>query len=431
MNRNPHCYSVIPAVRVTARVMPEVRLFSETANAARIGVEKDGAEVKKYVFALQPSVIRCERIDLSMVAGDICLTFDFLLGEEVVHSERYAYQVVDTSLPSTTLLDGCWVSIYHWSESEGLYFNKALRAMKDEDFREHVRSMKPVGINGVVLENVFDNHAAYAGRHTMEKTGYTGKALYPSKLYKDSMGLLAEDPVEAVLSAADEEGMHVLVGVGLYAWRDFSPAALAWHKDVVAELFERYGHHGSFYGWYVSGELFGSLYADCDGIPFESYRDIADFFREFKAYANSIAPTKPVALATDNVRFEEFEREWQTILPSVDILLPFAFARDLGHLNVRAMKRICEECGTHMWVDLEVFRNPFPNGLIPKDTDELIREIRIYDDVEQIYGFQFTGLLNPPDFPFDLGGEPAKELYVGYKAYYDAFMARQNRPEKA
>ena len=47
-------------------------------------------------------------------------------------------------------------------------------------------------------------------------------------------------------------------------------------------------------------------------------------------------------------------------------MIPFAFARDPEHLNVVQMKQICDECGTHMWVDMEMFRAPFEDGLVPK-----------------------------------------------------------------
>ncbi|MCR6722176.1 MAG: DUF4434 domain-containing protein [Chitinophagaceae bacterium] len=62
-----------------------------------------------------------------------------------------------------------------------------------------------------------------------------------------------------MLSAADEYGMHVWMGVGLFAWFDFSPASLEWHKIVAQELWDKYGHHPSFYGFYVSEEMGGSL----------------------------------------------------------------------------------------------------------------------------------------------------------------------------
>jgi hypothetical protein len=426
MHSKEFCFSVIPAVRVSSKVKPEIRLYSETADGVRIGVYKGENLLKKYIFALEKGIVRSVFIDLSYASGDITLVFDYLKGEKVVHTENYAYQVVDTSLPSTTLMDGCWVSIYHWSEDEGRYFNKALKTMNDEDFKDHIRAMAPVGIKGVIIQNVFDS-TAYAGSHDMKNTGYDGKAFYPSKLYPGRVEITAKDPVEAILSAADECGMHVLVGVGLYAWFDFSPESLKWHKEVATELYEMYGHHKSFYGWYISEEIFGALYAEWDRVPYEKYTDIADFFREFKTFVKNLTPTKPVALAPNNINFQYYEREWQTILPNIDILIPFAFARDLEHLNVIDIKRICEECGTHMWVDMEVFQNPFPNGLIPKGIDELIKEIRIYDDVEQIYGYQFTGMLNPPESPFDLGGEPAKNLYKGYKKYYDEFLSEQNK----
>ena len=82
------------------------------------------------------------------------------------------------------------------------------------------------------------------------------------------------------------------------------------------------------------------------------------FFREFRTFVQELAPTKPVAFAPNNVRFHLYAEEWKTILPFIDILIPFAFARDPEHLNVVQMKQICDECGTHMWVDMEMFREP-------------------------------------------------------------------------
>lgn len=420
-------FSIIPAVRISSKTKPELRLFSMEADKVRISVLKNGKVIKKFIFSLENGIVRYERIDLSFVTGDILLKLDFIQGEsDMVYSADYPYQVLETGLSSTTLIDGCWISIYHWSEFEAAFFNPALKTMGDEDFKEHIRHMHRVGINGIIIQSVFDNDA-YCNCHDMDNTGYTGKAFYPSKLHPGRIELKANDALEAVFSAADECGMHVFVGVGLYAWFDFSPNSLKWHKEVAKELFDMYGHHPSFYGWYVSEEIFGALYAEWDKVPYERYKDIADFFREFKLFCRELTPTKPVALAPNNINFQHYEKEWQTILPNIDILIPFAFARDLEHLNVLDIKRICEECGTHMWVDMEIFENPFPNGLIPKGFDELIKEIRIYDDVEQIYGYQFTGMLNPPESPFNLGGKKAVELYVDYEKFYNRFLEENNK----
>lgn len=244
------------------------------------------------------------------------------------------------------------------------------------------------------------------------------------------MPLAARDPIEAVLRAADRCGMHVLLGVGLFAWFDFSEQSLEWHRRVARELFQRYGGHASFYGWYVSEEIMGDLYYSYMPHSAERWKELAVFFREFRTFVQELAPTKPVAFAPNNVRFHLYAEEWKTILPFIDILIPFAFARDPEHLNVVQMKQICDECGTHMWVDMEMFREPFEDGLVPKTMEALLREIRQYDALEQCYGYQYTGLMNHPASRFSLGGEPAKELYARYLQYYRARRAAWGYGEK-
>lgn len=161
--------------------------------------------------------------------------------------------------------------------------------------------------------------------------------------------------------------MHVLLGVGLFAWFDFSEQSLEWHRRVARELFQRYGGHASFYGWYVSEEIMGDLYYSYMPHSAERWKELAVFFREFRTFVQELAPTKPVAFAPNNVRFHLYAEEWKTILPFIDILIPFAFARDPEHLNVVQMKQICDECGTHMWVDMEMFPGaPLRMGLYPR-----------------------------------------------------------------
>ena len=206
--------------------------------------------------------------------------------------------------------------------------------------------------------------------------------------------------------------------MGLYAWFDYSPESLAWHKRVTAELWERYGHHPSLYSWYISEEMFGSLYYDYDPVPNERWRDIVDFFAGYQQFVAELTPTKPVSMAPNNIRFHEFADHWLPILEGIDILIPFAFARDLDHLNIAEIADICAQAGTRLWVDMEMFQMPLDKGLIPKSGAELEREIAIYDDVEQIFGYQFTGLMNAPDSPHDLGGEAARQLYRDYERYY-------------
>ena len=229
--------------------------------------------------------------------------------------------------------------------------------------------------------------------------------------------MLEKDPLEAILSAADECGMAVFPGVGMYAWFDFSPESLIWPKRVATELIERYGHHHSFYGFYISEEIMGALYYGYPPVPDEKYKDIQNFFKEFSAFAHQLAPTKPVALAPNNIDMHLYQDEWKGIMQNLDILIPFAFARSEN--NIPQIAEMCKKWDVHFWVDMEIFQFPFDEGaLVPKDFPALLKEIHDYDMLEQVYGYQYTGMLNEPGKnDKHLGGPATEELYEEFYKY--------------
>ena len=417
-NRQQSHVTIIPPHRSSCRTAVEVRLSSREAGQARLSVVNGDNLLYTTIVDIDPSraqTVVTRRFD---EPGDLEIVVEFIDANGLVSTTyRQPYEVVDTPCRSTRQIDGCWVSLVHWSEDESRHFNTDLKKLGDEDWKDQIRAMNEVGIKSVLIQNVFDCNE-YAGRHSLTVDNYPGLALYPSKLYPARYPLTSSDPLEAILQAADECEMSVFVGVGMFAWFDFCAESLEWHKRVTAELFEMYGHHPSLYSWYISEEMYGSLYDECDHIPSERYLEIVTFFREYKAFVNKLTPTKPVALAPNNIRFQEFEKEWGEILPHLDILIPFAFARDLENLNIRQIQAICDRAGSHFWVDMEMFAWPLDNGLVPKSFDELMAEIRIYDDVEQIFGYQFTGIMNSPESTFNLGGEDAKRLFVEYRKHY-------------
>ena len=408
---------LIPAVRCSTHADPEIRAYSDDAQAVRLEVLRDGESLAVFLQALTPGQAVSFRRGLGRFPGQLELRFSFLCGGEAREEKRMPYEVVRSDTPGTGLLDGCWISIQHWSPEESRYFRDGLAQMTDADFERHIEDMADAGIRGVVIQNLFDS-PWYVGRHSLTCETYDGRAFYPSAMYPGRMPIRAQDPVEAVLRAADRCGSHVLVGIGLFAWFDFSAESLEWHKRVAREAFERYGNHPSFYGWYVSEELLGDLYWSYLPEQAQRWREVGTFFREFRAFVHTLDPVRPIAFAPNNVRFHEHEAEWKTILPYIDILLPFAFARDPAGWNVPEMKQICEDCGVHMWVDMEMFQVPFEDGLLPKEYGELVREIEQYSSLEQCYGYQYTGLMNRPGFTPALGGACTEELYERYRARY-------------
>ena len=54
-----------------------------------------------------------------------------------------------------------------------------------------------------------------------------------------------------------------------------------------------------------------------------------------------------------------------------------------------------------------------------KKVKDMLEEMQHYNDLEQIYGYQYTGIMNEPGYRYDLGGEETEEFYRDYMAYLD------------
>jgi hypothetical protein len=160
-------------------------------------------------------------------------------------------QIISSNIRSSQQIGGAWINFYHWSDEEGRHWNADIKKMTDDQWRDLIDAQHEVKMNIIVMQELFRNQM-YVDSNRIEKDGYKGLAFYPSKLFPGRMPIAAKDPVEDVLSQADKNGMKVFVAVGLYAWFDFSNGSLEWHKNVAKELWDKYGHHPSFYGWYVS-----------------------------------------------------------------------------------------------------------------------------------------------------------------------------------
>jgi hypothetical protein len=228
------------------------------------------------------------------------------------------------------------------------------------------------------------------------------------------MPVACENPVEIILNEADKHGMYVFLPVGLYAWFDFSRGSLEWHKEVADELFELYGHHKSFYGWYVSEEIFGDL-----GKSAKRCQEIEEFFFEFQRHCRAMAPCKPLMLAP-NCHFVPCAAEsWRKVLEHCDIICPFGFHRmpalDIsGDEAAKLMQNLCDDAGSHLWMDMEVFSFAKDMALYPRPIDNVVEDLNKYTNFEEILCYQYPGLMNAPWASKKPGGEATVKLYMDY-----------------
>jgi hypothetical protein len=341
-------------------------------------------------------------------------------------TERLSKQIMilSSDLRSTETIGGAWISFYHWSETEGKNWNPIIKQMTDTQWKEMVASMHKVGMDIIVMQESFRNQE-YVGAHSIPEKGYKGKAFYPSTLFPDRMPIQAKDPVEAVFAEADRLGMYVFAGVGMYAWFDYTAGSLEWHKKVAKELYDKYGHHESFYGFYVSEEGMGSL--DCfekDSSKHDMRRkEVLDFFREFTPFCNRMAPGKPVMFAPNGWGVGRSKGAYTQLLKNVDIISPFAFARmpegDLsGPEAIAMLQKYCDESQAHLWLDLEAFLfNEKEGYLYPRPISEIKGDLKLFNNFEKVICYQYPGVFNDPRMSIRVGEPATVTLYEDYEKY--------------
>jgi hypothetical protein len=310
---------------------------------------------------------------------------------------------------STKQIGGAWVS-YNWTDP-GVDVCTDWK-LTDADWREVPRGMHKIGMDIIVLQDAFYHRPGLTGAQ-IEKDGYPGLAYYPSRLYPGRWPMIAKDPTEAIMAEADKLGMQVFIGAGGYAWRTYTPDSLKWHMRVASELWERYGHHPSFYGWYVTEE----------GEGVQPYGQmIVDFFREFQGHCRSMAPDKPLLLAPNTIEMHNSIAKWRAVLEHCDIICPFGFHRFAGgDQAARGMQKLCDETGAHLWMDLEVFTmSPWASRPIAGIVSDLDR----WPNFEKVLCYRYPGFLTPPDLAAKLPNvspkmteELAIKLYKDYQEY--------------
>jgi hypothetical protein len=276
--------TLVPPSSVTEQIAVDVR-----AAVRNGGDQADAAEVTFYLDAENSAkVLYRERVEVPAKSAR-AVTFRWPakgsvgrhrmilvanVGAQTFRAAR-PLEVLASAVRSPRRIDGAWIMFDVLDSAGGSPLLAASRKLTDAQWAEMVRGMHAIGMDVIVVECVFDNFACKPGQHQIDRDGYRGKAYYPSKLFPGPSPLAAANPVEAVLAEADRLGMQVFLGVGWYVWGEYTPAALDWHKRVSTELYETFGHHPSFYGWYVAGESTGDL-----GSSPQKHQEIVDFFHE-------------------------------------------------------------------------------------------------------------------------------------------------------
>lgn len=319
-----------------------------------------------------------------------------------------------TNNPKIKPITASWIEFQHNTPEEAKYWNKTLQTFTANDWREKIKEIKEFGIEYLVLLEVADN----------------AKVFYPSKLAPQII-YQCDDPLEAVLSAADEFGIKFFIGNDFWGdWRDQNklftdPDIYKIRVASMEELTKNYGHHKSFYGWYF---------------PNESY--LLPYFQEiFITYLNKIAKTAheitpnainiiaPYNVKGEQASDEKFIRQLERM--DIDII---AYQDGVGVNGCKAgeagkyfedLYNAHQKVGkSKIWADMEVFyfEDNTKGALCPAEFSRVLKQMEdISPFVERISIYQYTGIINKPNSKASVGHPNSTKLYTDYMNWYSKY----------
>lgn len=280
----------------------------------------------------------------------------------------------------------------------------------DLDFRY----MKAMGIDTVILI----------------RSGYRKFLTYPSKyLLGKGCYMPSMDLVELFLSLADKYGMKFRFGLydsGKYWDTGDMSYELESNKFVIEEVWNAYGHHKSFDGWYISTEISRKT-KGC----IETFHEMGRMCKEISGgLPTFISPwidgKKAVSAARLNpkegVTLDKHEEEWNEIFDGIHDVVDACAFQD-GHIDYDELdaffsvnKKLADKYGMQCWTNAESFDRDMPIDFLPIKFDKLRMKLEAaarcgYD---KAITFEFSHFMSPQSAYFQAG-----HLYDRYMEYFN------------
>ncbi len=307
-------------------------------------------------------------------------------------------------------IDGTFFEFKHHNLAEGKYWNNALDNFQTEDWKNKVREISELGMEYIVI---------------------MATALYDRCYFKSSVFPFADipcsDPIEAVLSQADECGLKVFLGNGFYG--DWTKA----HRNItdkeiisrsfkaMEELTALYGNHKSFYGWYFPDET-------CIILRFS--KDFTEYVNLCSAFCAEITPDKKTLIAPYGTNLALANERYIRNLAELDVDY-IAYQDEIGvrKTSVKRSAKIFERLRkahdkagrAELWADIELFDFEgivYKSALLPSSIDRISRQIEnVAPYADKILCYQYPGIMNPSDSFSHAGHLDSVRLYNEYKKY--------------
>ncbi len=423
--------TIVPANIVTSASKVEMRAGFINRSAASVNITlefmADSKTVKSEVVSLGSNSSKYVSFwwDPADSTGCKVLGIRALINSKIVAEEYRIITVIKAQTKSPGILTIAWEE--PGAYKDGTYL--ALRAKTRQDVFSQVSDMHRLGIDTIIFtypEFILYNTGAYYDSDLPDLLNVTNP--HP----------LAYDLLDTMLLAAEELGMNVIIGTGRGKDLFIPTITTEFNKavdlavSVMDEIWNKYGHYKSFYGWYMTHEP-SYLFSTGNG-DLKFFNAIIDRVRmKWPDKIVMCAPTGTPQIKTDDMKNSQID-----IFAFQDAVGPgyipgqytydpenrIAMLDDVFSSYRSSMNKV----GKHMWSDLETWEMAGPTyaDAYPALWSRVIRQINIeknYSDALSMYAY--TGFLSSPESTVQIGGEKAVDLFEEYAAYADAYMDDQ------
>lgn len=284
-----------------------------------------------------------------------------------------------------------------------------------KEWEQDFKHMKAAGIDTIILI----------------RSGYRRFITYPSVYLQQHYGCYAPpiDLVELFLELADLHDMRFYFGLydsGHYWDSGNLDREIDANRYVIDEVWQRYGHHKSFGGWYLSMEIsrktkgateaFNTLGLQCKGVSGGLPTLISPWIDGKKAIlASSSGLTKE-----DAVSLKIHEQEWSEIFAGLKGSIDAVAFQD-GHIDYHELhdffevnKKMADQFGLQCWTNAESFDRDMPIKFLPIKFEKLRLKLEAARKAgyDKAITFEFSHFMSPQSAYVQ-----AHHLYNRYQEY--------------
>lgn len=287
------------------------------------------------------------------------------------------------------------------------------------EWEQDFKFMKAAGIDTVI----------------MIRCGYRRFITYPSdylikqyNCHKPPTDLLA-----LFLTLADKYEMNFYVGLydsGRYWDTGNMRDEIISNQFVTEEVFEKYGHHASFKGWYMSMEIsrktkgaieaINNMGAHCKAIS----NHLPTFISPWIDGKKAVMAANAALSKEDAVSLHEHETEWNEIFDGIKGNIDAVAFQD-GHVDFHELdqylsinKLLAEKHGLQAWTNCESFDRDMPIKFLPIKFEKLKLKLEAAkrNGYDKAITFEFSHFMSPQSmYP------SAHHLYNRYLEFKQTF----------